>query len=84
MRKKVKARYTDSKSLQHVQRPYAVNQLAQYYRRDLFDLDSDQALRSDPPICSHIAKVRCEQQRTEWLPQSSDDLGRSNLLVRLG
>jgi len=74
---------TDSTSLQHVQRSYAVHQLVQYRRRDLFYLDGDQTVRSDPPICRHIAEVRGKQQRTEWLSQSGDDSEGPCLFVRL-
>ena len=70
---------TDNKSSQHVQRAYAVYQLVQYRRRDLFHLDSDQTLRSDPPVCCHIGEVRREQRRTKWLSQSSDHLERSHM-----
>jgi len=77
--RKVRISCTDSKSLQYVQCAYALHQLVQYRRRDLFYLDSDQTLCSNPPECCYVAEVRCEQQRTKWLSQSSDHLERSHL-----
>ena len=64
---------------EHTQRAYALCQLVQHRRRDLSDLDSDQTLRSYPPIRCHIAEMRGKQQRTKWLSQSRDDLQRSHL-----
>lgn len=70
------------RSLQHVQYVYTFDQLDQHRWRDLFYAHGDQTLRSHPPICYHIPKVRCEQQPTERLSQSSNHLQGSPLRFR--
>jgi len=70
-------------SLKDVQYTHAVYQLVQHCGRDILYLDGDQTLRRNPPKGCHVANVWREQQRTKRLPQSSDDLEGSQLLVRL-
>ncbi|KAF8128138.1 hypothetical protein EV363DRAFT_1297812 [Boletus edulis] len=69
-------------SQRHVQHAHVIRQLIQYCRRALLHLDSDQTLRGDPPICCHIAKIRCQQQRTKRLSQSSNEAEGAGLFVR--
>ena len=70
-------------SLKHIQYAYAVYQLVQHGSRDILYLNGDQTLRSDPAVGCHVAKVRCEQQRTERLSQSSDDSEGAHLFIRI-
>ena len=71
------------RQLKHVQYTYTIHQLVQYRRCNLLNLNSNQTLRCDPPICSHVARARCQQQRTERLSQSSNDPEGEHLFIAL-
>ena len=78
---KVKQFRTTKALLQHFQHTHAGHQLVQHCRCDLLQLDRDKRLCGNPPVRRNFARVRCEQQRTKWLAQSSDDAKGSHLYV---